>query len=104
MTGLDRAASLLERMLAETAPFTPDEESALILLGRVQAKSGRHAAAIETYQSALLRRLTPGQQIEAFRGIATSHFHQGNTPAAGEGHSQCLADSSRSVQASGCSR
>ena len=40
MIGLDRAASLLKRMLGETAPFTPDEESALLLLGKVQAKSG----------------------------------------------------------------
>ena len=84
MIGLDRAASLLERMLAETAPFTPDEESALILLAKVQAKSGRHSEAIETYQSALLRRLTPGQRIEAFRGVATSHIHLGNYPAAGK--------------------
>ncbi len=84
MIGLDRAASLLKRMLGETAPFTPDEESALLLLGKDQAKSGRHAEAVQTYQSALLRRLTPVQRIEAFRGTGTSHFHLGNYPAAGK--------------------
>ena len=84
MIGLDRAASLLKQMLGETVPFTPDEESALILLGKVQAKSGRHAEAVETYQSALLRRLTPAQRIEAFRGVGISHFRLGNYAAAGK--------------------
>jgi len=77
LLGLDRAIGLLGDVLATAVPFEPDEQRALLLMGRTLAKRGSYAASLGYFQTLLGRPLSPEERVEVLRELGTSLYRLG---------------------------
>ncbi len=77
LLGLDRAIGLLGDVLATAVPFEPDEQRALLLMGRTLAKRGSYAASLGYFQTLLSRPLPPEERVEVLREMGTSLYRLG---------------------------
>lgn len=78
LLGLDRAIGLLGDLLATAVPFEPDEQRALLLMGRTLAKRGSYAASLGYFRTLLNRPLSTEERVEVLRELGTSLYRLGN--------------------------
>lgn len=77
LLGLDRSVDVLNRVLDEAVPYSPEEGAALFLMANTLARRGSFAEAIHYYEIELSRKLSPDQQAATLRELGASLYRTG---------------------------
>ncbi|MBN8729985.1 MAG: VCBS repeat-containing protein [Acidobacteria bacterium] len=78
LLGLDRSLELLESMIDNTMPYSPEETAGMFQLGKTHSRRGNFAEAITYFRQALGRTQNPEQKREALREMGTSYYRSGD--------------------------
>ncbi len=78
LLGLDRSIDLVDRVLDEVMPYSPEESAALFLMGNTLARRGNFKEAIRYYELELSRPLNTEQKAVTLRELGTSLYRSGN--------------------------
>ena len=77
LLGLDRSLDLLERMIDNTVPYSPEETTAMFQMGKAHSRRGNFPEATTYFRQALSRSQNAEQKREALRELGTSYYRMG---------------------------
>ena len=83
LLGLDRSIDLLDRVIDEAIPYSPEETAALFLMGNTMARRGNYDEAIRYYERELTRPINTEQKAAVLRELGASLYRTGNYQDAG---------------------
>ena len=78
LLGLDRSIDLLDRVIDEAIPYSPEETAALFLIGNTLARRGDFDKAIRYYERELTRPLNTEQKSAVLRELGASLYRTAN--------------------------
>ena len=78
LLGLDRSIDLLDRVIDEAIPYSPEETAALFLMGNTLARRGNFPEAIRYYERELTRPINSEQKAAVLRELGTAHYRTAN--------------------------
>ena len=83
LLGLDRSIDLLDRVIDEAIPYSPEETAALFLMGNTLARRGNFDEAIRYYERELTRPINTEQKVAVLRELGASLYRTANYEDAG---------------------
>ncbi|MBI4905822.1 MAG: VCBS repeat-containing protein [Acidobacteria bacterium] len=77
LLGLDRSYDILDRVLDEVVPHSPEETASIFLMGNTLARRGLFDKAIRYYEIELTRQLSTAQRAATLRELGASLYRSG---------------------------